>query len=120
MAWEGFADDVLAVVDAMADAGIDTDGLVAAGHSKGGAALLMAEQRRPGTFAGLYVYEPVVFPPELVVPATAAENPLSAGALRRRRTFGSRAEALTNYAGKPPFSALDRDRAHRLRRARVP
>ena len=38
MDWNGFADDVLAVVDAMAAAGVDVDGLVAVGHSKGGAA----------------------------------------------------------------------------------
>ena len=108
MDWDGFADDVLAVVDAMTAAGIDTHGLVAAGHSKGGAALILAEERRPGTFGALYCYEPVVMPSD-VAAATNGErsNPLAEGALRRRDVFESRQAAFDNYAGKPPFSALD-------------
>ncbi len=110
MDWNGFADDVLAVVDAMAAHGIDVGSLVAAGHSKGGAALLLAEQRRPGTFAAIYCYEPVVMPPavrDAIGAAEAGPNPLAEGALRRRATFASREEALANYSSKPPFSALD-------------
>lgn len=104
--WEGFADDVLAVVD---DLGIR--GCVAAGHSKGGAALLLAEQRRPGTFRALWVYEPVVFPTpeEHEIEALAkvlTENPLAAGARRRRARFTDRAEAFVNFSSKPPLSAL--------------
>jgi pimeloyl-ACP methyl ester carboxylesterase len=101
--WSGFADDVLAVVDAL---GLDRP--FAAGHSKGGAALLLAEQRRPGTFAGLYLYEPVVFPSEVSARLTG-ENPLAEGARRRRDTFDSFDAAFENFASKPPFSALDPD-----------
>lgn len=104
--WDGFADDVLAVIDAL--------GLVqpfAAGHSKGGAALLLAEQRRPGTFRGLHCYEPVVFPPDLVPrvdPAAHGEtNPLAAGAARRRAVFASYEAAYENFSSKPPFDQLD-------------
>jgi pimeloyl-ACP methyl ester carboxylesterase len=100
--WEGFADDVLAVVDAL--------GLVrpfGVGHSKGGAALLLAEQRRPGTFRALYLYEPVVFPPDLAM--NGGENPLAAGAARRRDAFDSYEAAYENYASKPPFDVLDPD-----------
>ena len=106
MDWNGFADDVLAVVDAMTEAGVDTDSLVAAGHSKGGAALLLAEERRPGTFGALYCYEPVVLPADSGL-AQGEKNPLAEGALRRRDTFESREAAYANYAGKLPFSALD-------------
>ncbi len=67
----------------------------------------MAEERRPGTFAGLYVYEPVVFP-GAPSEATGA-NPLAEGALRRRDTFESIDAAYENYSSKPPFSALDPD-----------
>jgi pimeloyl-ACP methyl ester carboxylesterase len=101
--WEGFADDVLAVVDAL---GLERP--YGVGHSKGGAALLLAEQRRPGTFRALYCYEPVVMPPELATGANP-DNPLSRGALRRRETFASHDEAIRNYAAKPPFSTLDDD-----------
>jgi pimeloyl-ACP methyl ester carboxylesterase len=101
-AWSGFADDVLAVVDAL-----DLEHPFAVGHSKGGAALLLAEERRPGTFAGLYVYEPVVFP---TAPGEATgANPLAEGALRRRDTFESFDAAYENFSAKPPFSVLDPD-----------
>ena len=80
MEWDGFADDVLAVVDAWG-----VDDLVAVGHSKGGAALLLAEQRRPGTFAALFCYEPVVSSaPGSACSPTTEDNPLAQGALRRR------------------------------------
>jgi len=98
-AWSGFADDVLAIVDEL---GLERP--VGVGHSKGGAALLLAEQRRPGTFRALYCYEPVVAPPDIF--SGPAENPLAEGALRRRDTFRSRPEAYANYANKPPFDVL--------------
>jgi pimeloyl-ACP methyl ester carboxylesterase len=103
MAWEHFADDVLAVVDAL---GL-TD-VLAVGHSKGGAALLLAEQRRPGTFRALYCYEPIVFPP-LPEEILSGPNPLADGALRRRTTFPSVEAAIDNYAAKQPFCELDAD-----------
>lgn len=101
--WHGFADDLLAVVDALG-----LDHVQAAGHSKGGASLLLAEQRRPGTFRSLYLYEPVVFPP--IDPASfAGENPLAEGALRRRQSFASFDAAYANFAAKPPFNGLHPD-----------
>lgn len=98
--WRGFAQDVLAVVDAL-----ELHRPLAMGHSSGGTALLLAEEARPGTFAGIYCYEPVV---------VAADPPLgrdpdswmAAQARRRREVFGSRDEARRIYAGKPPFSAF--------------
>jgi pimeloyl-ACP methyl ester carboxylesterase len=109
--WAGFADDVLAVVDALMDSAVDSHGLdrpFAVGHSKGGAALLLAEQRRPGTFRGLYAYEPVVFPPDTGPPAGAdGDNVLAAGAERRRARFASHEAAVENFAAKPPLDVLD-------------
>ena len=99
--WEGFADDVLAVVDHL---GLDHP--YAVGHSKGGAALVLAEERRPGTFRALFVYEPVIMTPEWAI-GVAPDNPLSVGARRRRSTFASTEEAIANYAAKPPFDTLD-------------
>lgn len=99
--WDGFADDLLAVVDAL-----DVRPLVAAGHSKGGAALLLAEQRRPGTFAALYCYEPIVVPP-MEPTGEVMANPLADSALKRRATFDSFDAAFANFAAKPPLNALD-------------
>lgn len=101
--WEGFAEDLLAVVDAL-----ELDRPFGVGHSKGGASLLLAEQHRPGTFRALYLYEPVVMTPDVAV-GYSPDNPLSAGARRRRDTFDSLDHAFENYASKPPFSTLHPD-----------
>lgn len=99
--WSGFATDVLTVVDRL---GLERS--AGFGHSCGGAALLLAEQARPGTFQALYLFEPVVVPtPTTQVPA--AENPLSTGARRRRQTFPSIDDAFINFCSKPPFAGLD-------------
>jgi pimeloyl-ACP methyl ester carboxylesterase len=103
--WAGFADDILAVVDHLGGGP-----LIAAGHSKGGASLLLAEQRRPGTFTALYLFEPIVFPPSVIAAAPEGPgqtNPLAAGARRRRPTFDSFDAAYDNFAAKPPMDALD-------------
>lgn len=113
--WRGFAADVLAVVDAL---GLDHP--YGAGHSCGGAALLLAEEDRPGTFSALWCYEPVVVPVDAPAvgpgpgpgpagapgPDPTEGNYLAAGARRRRERFPSRAEAYRNFAGKPPFDRV--------------
>jgi pimeloyl-ACP methyl ester carboxylesterase len=100
--WQGFAADVLAVVDHM---GLDK--VTAFGHSCGAAALLLAEEARPGTFAALYCYEPIIYPGIVPLTPRLEGNPLASSALRRRETFPSRAEALTNFSTKAPFELLD-------------
>jgi pimeloyl-ACP methyl ester carboxylesterase len=101
LAWTGFASDVLAVIDHL---GLDAP--FGFGHSCGGAAVLLAEEQRPGTFRSLYCYEPVVVPgtPD---PERIADNALSAGARRRRETFPTSEDALANFSSKAPFSDLD-------------
>ncbi|MEA2974406.1 MAG: hypothetical protein QOG82_2864 [Actinomycetota bacterium] len=96
--WDGFADDVLAVVD-----GLGLEGTYGFGHSCGGAAVLDAEARRPGTFRALYVYEPIVWP---TPPPAGSRDFLIEGALRRRDRFKSSAAARANFAAKRPFSGF--------------
>ena len=103
-AWDGFATDALTVIDEL--------GLrhpLGAGHSCGGALLVLAEQRRPGTFRAIWAFEPIIFPfdePTDTQPSPNG-NRLSDGARRRRALFGSRQEARDNYASKPPLMFLD-------------
>jgi pimeloyl-ACP methyl ester carboxylesterase len=99
--WYGFAADVLAVVDEL---GLERPGGV--GHSCGAAAVLLAEQARPGTFESLYCYEPILWPGDDPRALGPEGNPLAAGALRRREVFGSRAEALQNFSTRGPFDRL--------------
>ena len=97
-AWEGLGDDILAVVD-----GLGLHHPLGVGHSAGGAALLMAEADRAGTFSSLYCYEPIVIPVDFPRPS---ENPLSNAASKRRDDFSSRDEAYAHYSSKPPLSSL--------------
>lgn len=105
-AWEGFGEDVATVVD-----GLGLERPFGLGHSKGGTALLLAEAARPGTFAALWCYEPIVFPPG-ARPPTGEDNALAASAARRRATFPSRRAAIDNFSGKPPLDALHPDSLH--------
>jgi pimeloyl-ACP methyl ester carboxylesterase len=101
--WHGPADDVRAVIDHLG-----LEDVRAVGHSMGGAALVLAEQARPGTMAALWLYEPIVFP-QLDGGGVPGTNPLAAAARRRKAWFPSRAAARENYASKPPLGAFRAD-----------
>lgn len=93
--WWDLGRDILAWAD-------DDPGLrIGLGHSAGGAALAMAEILRPGTFGRLVLVEPIVFPPPF---ERADDHPLVRGALRRRASFATRAEARAAYFGRGPFA----------------
>lgn len=102
LSWLRVADDVLAAVDAFG-----LQGCVAAGHSMGAAALLLAELARPGTFRALYCYEPVTSPIDTDEPLR--DHVLAEMTLRRRDRFPSRDAARANFAAKPPFDACTPD-----------
>jgi pimeloyl-ACP methyl ester carboxylesterase len=99
--WDRMADDVLAVVER-----IGSTPIAGFGHSMGGAALLMAEERRPGTFRSLFLFEPIVFPDDFMPSAPGLMADL---ARARRATFPSRDDALARYASRPPLNTMRAD-----------
>jgi pimeloyl-ACP methyl ester carboxylesterase len=101
--WFGFANDALAVADHLHLAGDPS--LVACGHSKGGAALVLGEAERPGTYARLWLYEPIILPVDRPVPPRA-DFDMAAVARKRRNEWPSKAAAYEAYASKPPLNVM--------------
>jgi pimeloyl-ACP methyl ester carboxylesterase len=105
--WELFAADVLEVVDGLGLAG--REGAVAGvGHSAGATALLLAEADRPGTFARLWTWEPIVN-----VPGSSLRDQRSSAfaerARRRRWHFSSLGEARSHLEGRGLFAQFSPD-----------
>ena len=111
--WNGFADDVLAIVDTLG-----LDDLDAVGHSKGGAALLLAEARQPGTFRSLYLYEPVLMPAQWASD-NVGSNPLADGARRRRPVFDVTRRRLRELRGQTTALGARSRGLTGLRRSRI-
>lgn len=106
--WTGYGNDALQSARTVADLPGGSGGLVAFGHSMGGACLLMAAAQQPELFRVLVLFEPIVFPTDRVrEPDTP--NFLAMGARRRRPVFDSFDAAIANYASKPPMAAFDPD-----------
>ncbi len=112
LVWSGIADDIEIAMGALGLLGrTDVYGI---GHSQGGFAVLETERRRPGTFAGLFLYEPVIMaiPPaaeELMQSTAAQDNHMAAIAERRRPVFASWEAAVENFSVKGPFARADED-----------
>jgi pimeloyl-ACP methyl ester carboxylesterase len=99
-AWTHFAQDLLDAIDH-----IGATSVAAFGHSMGGAATLLAEKARPGVISAAWLFEPIIFPPEIM----PRNSMMAEAAKQRRRTFPSRAEALARYASRPPLGTLRAD-----------
>lgn len=103
--WARLGDDVGAGVE-LVKSMLESDSLIAIAHSAGGAAALLAEARRPGSFEAMYCYEPIVRSPQMREKVTA-HHPMVAQALRRKAIFASRDEAYERFSVRAPFSTLD-------------
>jgi pimeloyl-ACP methyl ester carboxylesterase len=101
--WHGFADDALAVATHLDIA--QDPALLAAGHSKGGAALLLGEAKAPGTYARIWTFEPIIFPVDSPSPPQP-EFDMATTARKRRNEWSSPDEAFAAYASKPPLDVM--------------
>jgi len=99
VSWAGYAADATAVAKSLAEPA----GIIGVGHSMGGATLLLAAAKNPGLFRGLLLYEPIVKPEDLRMPANRP-NLLADGAERRKSSFKTYEEAIENYSNKMPMT----------------
>ena len=95
-----FVDEVLAALNALGG-----EPMLAVGHSLGAASLLLAELRQPGTYRGLYLYEPVLVPEGFAMPDS--DHELVVASRRRRIRFATVDEAYERFVSKPPFSRCE-------------
>jgi pimeloyl-ACP methyl ester carboxylesterase len=106
--WDRFALDVLEVLDGLGLAagplsGGAGPGVLGVGHSAGASALLLAELDRPGSFSGLWTWEPIVIAPGDSVREQRASE-FAQRARRRRSHFPSVAEARAHLGGRGMFA----------------
>jgi len=106
--WEEFGEDSLAVARHLTTT-VRPGKVFAAGHSMGGATLVMAALKQPELFSGIVAFEPIIFPQSGFRPDDMPPNPLVAATRKRRATFPSLADARANFASKPPMSAFRPD-----------
>jgi len=104
--WRDFRDDLVALLDALAQPPV-----VLSGHSMGGTVSLMAAAVRPNAVSSLVLFDPVIMPPLVALYAHAPwasgqlwkRLPIAQGAMRRRNTFDSREAAFNAYKGRGAF-----------------
>jgi len=98
--WLDLKDDLLAFLDAMS-----IERVVLAGHSMGGTASLLAAAEAPERVRALALFDPVIRPPgpSIVSPEAMRASPMIAGAIKRRRSFLSKAAAIESYRGRGAF-----------------
>lgn len=103
--WREFGNDLIAVAERLA-ARHGRIGL-GMGHSFGGTAFLAASKARPELFERIVLVDPVVHVPQTAsaAPEVPRENPLSAGARKRRSEWPSLAEARASWLQRPILAA---------------
>jgi pimeloyl-ACP methyl ester carboxylesterase len=107
--WDLFALDVLETLaqlglsEGASGEGARLPGVVAVGHSAGGAALLLAEESRPGTFSKIWAWEPIMSIPGSDERARRGAE-LARRARQRRAEFASIDEARAHFQGRQMFA----------------
>jgi pimeloyl-ACP methyl ester carboxylesterase len=97
--WLDLGDDLIAFLDEL-----DLGPVALGGHSMGGTLSLFSAAARPKRVRALALFDPVIRLQNAPIPPEAIDSPLIAGAVRRRRTFASRAAAVDAYRGRGGFA----------------
>ena len=103
--WALFGLDVLAAQQYISSVSPPDTPIFGFGHSCGAQSLLRSELILPGGFTQLYLYEPIVAPPN-IAGSKEVSSPLVDLTLRRRSEFESKEEALANFRSKPPIATF--------------
>jgi pimeloyl-ACP methyl ester carboxylesterase len=105
LSWNRFRDDVIQILEQTSPGGA-----VLSGHSMGGTVALLVAGKRPDLVRGLVLVDPVLLKPAqyrvLNIPIlneAVPSNAIAKAALRRRREFGSPAEAAEQLRGRGAF-----------------
>ncbi len=103
--WHDHRDDLVALLEAL-----EGPPVVLAGHSIGGTSALLAAAERPDRVSSLVLFDPVIWSRWAVaafqlplLDRIASRIPLVKNALRRRKVFDSREQAMTAYLGRGAF-----------------
>lgn len=103
--WNKFRDDVIQALEKIAP-----EGAVIGGHSMGATVALLVAGKRPDLVKGLVLVDPVLLRRAALrlynIPLlnmTIPKSAMAKGALKRRRTFGSPAEAAEQLRGRGAF-----------------
>ena len=103
--WHDHRDDLVALLEAL-----EGPPVVLAGHSMGGTSALLAAAERPDRVSSLVLFDPVIWSRWAVaafqlplLDRIASRIPLVKNALRRRKVFDSREQAMTAYLGRGAF-----------------
>jgi pimeloyl-ACP methyl ester carboxylesterase len=97
--WDGFADDLVEMMDALSLA----QPVVLSGHSMGGTVSVLATPRLGDRVKGLVLFDPVMMRRPDQPPFEP--SPLVEGAARRRSRFDGKAQALESYTGRGAFKS---------------
>lgn len=97
--WAEFGDDIVAALRALG-----LEGVLAAGHSKGGYAIVRAAALAPELFAGLLLLDPVILSADVYGQRRQGGEHFAA---RRRDRWSSPAEMFEAFRGRDPFARWD-------------
>lgn len=108
--WDRFAEDLVAVAEALVSEAPGEHVAVGIGHSFGGTSMIAAASLAPGLFERLVLVDPVILPPpSTTIPpeARGRGRQLAERARRRRAVFASRADARAVWVSRDFFAGWD-------------